>query len=242
MLTYANTIHRVIKENAMTEREWMDCNDPDPMFYWLRDGDAGSDRKLRLFAVACCRSIWEQMTDQRSRSAVEVAERYADGLASLQEEESAAEAAHSAAFERGTWFESNSQVACRAAFDAVVRPIRDNGEPCACVLDAGFAAVHLTDPSDKSRYCELLRDILGNPFLPITLDPARQTSTVVALAHAAYENRTMPAGTLEPARLAVLADALEDAGCTDAEILDHLRGPGPHVRGCWVVDLLLDKK
>ena len=54
-------------------------------------------------------------------------------------------------------------------------------------------------------------------------------------------NRSLPAGTLDPARLAVLADALEDAGCTDAGLLGHLRGPGPHVRGCWAVDLLIGK-
>jgi hypothetical protein len=64
---------------------------------------------------------------------------------------------------------------------------------------------------------------------------------VVALAQAAYEQRELPAGTLDIARIAILSDALEDAGCTDAELLGHLRGPGPHVRGCWAVDLLLGK-
>ena len=61
------------------------------------------------------------------------------------------------------------------------------------------------------------------------------------MAEAAYEQRELPAGTLDPARLTVLADALEDAGCADADLLGHLRGPGPHVRGCWAVDLLLGK-
>ena len=64
---------------------------------------------------------------------------------------------------------------------------------------------------------------------------------MVALAQAAYDQRTLPAGHLDPARLAVLADALDEAGCTDADVLNHLRGPGPHVRGCWAVDLLLGK-
>jgi hypothetical protein len=90
--------------------------------------------------------------------------------------------------------------------------------------------------------CGLLRDIIGNPFRPVGLDPAWQTSSVLALANAAYDDRTLPAGTLEPARLAVLADALEEAGCQDADILNHLRQPGEHVRGCWVVDLLLGKE
>jgi hypothetical protein len=93
-----------------------------------------------------------------------------------------------------------------------------------------------------SHVCPLLLDIFGNPFRPTTVSPAWQTPTVVALAQAAYSNRILPAETLDHARLAVLADALEDAGCTDAEQLGHLRGPGPHVRGCWVVDLLLGKQ
>jgi hypothetical protein len=87
----------------------------------------------------------------------------------------------------------------------------------------------------------LLRDIPGNPFRSVPLSPAWQTPQVVALAQAAYEQRGLPAGTLDVARLAVLADALEEAGCDQADLLDHLRGPGPHVRGCWAVDLLLGK-
>jgi hypothetical protein len=64
---------------------------------------------------------------------------------------------------------------------------------------------------------------------------------VVRLAQAAYDERHMPEGTLDNVWLAVLADALEEAGCSDAEILNHLRRPGPHVRGCWVIDLCLGK-
>ena len=64
---------------------------------------------------------------------------------------------------------------------------------------------------------------------------------MVSLAPAAYDDRTLPAGTLDPDRLAVLADALEEAGCDNDDLLSHVRGPGPHVRGCWVVDLLLGK-
>jgi hypothetical protein len=76
----------------------------------------------------------------------------------------------------------------------------------------------------------------------VAFDPAWRTPAVLAQAQAAYDNRTLPAGTLEPDRLAVLADALEEAGCADPDILGHLRGPGPHVRGCFVVDAILDKK
>ena len=92
--------------------------------------------------------------------------------------------------------------------------------------------------------CQLILEIIGSPFRPVTLDPAilaGHDTTVVRLAQAAYDERHLPAGTLDNGRLAVLADALEEAGCTDQDILGHLRGSGPHVRGCWAVDLILGK-
>ena len=87
----------------------------------------------------------------------------------------------------------------------------------------------------------ILREVFGNPFRPVALDPGWRTISVLALAKAAYEERSLPVGTLDPARLAVLADALEDAGCNNADILAHLRSPESHVRGCWAVDLLLGR-
>jgi hypothetical protein len=93
--------------------------------------------------------------------------------------------------------------------------------------------------------CLLLRDIFGNPFRPAAVvDPAClawRDGLVRQLARATYTKRRLPEGTLEPAWLAALADALEDAGCTDTNLLGHLRGPGPHVRGCWALDLVLSK-
>ena len=88
----------------------------------------------------------------------------------------------------------------------------------------------------------VLRDLVGNPFRPVVLGSPRRVPTVSALATAAYEERDLHNGALDPVRLAILADALEEAGCTDRAILDHLRAPGPHVRGCWAVDLLLAKE
>jgi hypothetical protein len=89
-----------------------------------------------------------------------------------------------------------------------------------------------------AREPTLLRDIFGNPFRPVSINPAWLTPTVTDLATVAYEERALPSGELDPARLAVLADALEEAGCDNADLLSHLRSPGPHVRGCWAVDLL----
>jgi hypothetical protein len=88
----------------------------------------------------------------------------------------------------------------------------------------------------------LLREIAGNPFRPVSIHPAWLTPTVLSVAQAAYDNRIPPPGALENARLGVLADALEEAGCDNEEILNHCRQPGGHVRGCWVVDLVLGKE
>jgi hypothetical protein len=87
----------------------------------------------------------------------------------------------------------------------------------------------------------LLHDIFGNHFRPVSIEPVLLTTTVMNLASAAYEERALPSGEFDTARLAILADALEEAGCANADILNHLRGPGPHVRGCWVIDLLIGK-
>jgi hypothetical protein len=97
----------------------------------------------------------------------------------------------------------------------------------AAVVDRSF-------PEEWPAGCDLLREVLGNPFRPVTVDPAWLTPTVVALAAGIYADRAFD-------RLPILADALQDAGCDLADIHAHCRGPGPHVRGCWVVDLVLGK-
>jgi hypothetical protein len=114
-------------------------------------------------------------------------------------------------------------------------------------VDAFFAArlisVVVPDVTDAQiRLVTILEDIVGNPFRPITINPAWLTSTVSNLATAAYEQRALPSGELDPARLAVLADALEERGCQEEGIPGHLRNSSPHVRGCWVVDLIVGKE
>jgi hypothetical protein len=188
----------------MTEEQWLACTDPRPMLEFLR-GKA-SDRKLRLFACACCRLGWDRLTGPRSRRAVEAVEQIEEGLAPAEERATANFAALQAA-------EAAAQAAAREA----------------------------TRNEERAARAGLLRDLFGNPFRPASVSPAWPTPQVVAVAQAAYHEREMPAGTLDAARLSVLADALEDAGCDQTDILDHLRGPGPHVRGCWVVDLILGK-
>ena len=89
--------------------------------------------------------------------------------------------------------------------------------------------------SEKKEQADLLREIAGNPFRPHSVDPRWLTSTAVALAQTIYDQRAFD-------RLPILADALEEAGCDGPELLAHCRGDGPHVRGCWAVDLVLGKQ
>ena len=101
-------------------------------------------------------------------------------------------------------------------------------------MNAARAASVELRKTERAAQSSLVRCILGNPFRPVTADPSWLTSTVTALAKQMYESRDFSA-------MPILADALQDAGCDNPDILDHCRGPGPHVRGCFVVDLILQK-
>ncbi len=93
----------------------------------------------------------------------------------------------------------------------------------------------MTYPADElGKQVAFLRDIFGDPYNPVTFDTCLRTEAAVGLARGVYESQDF-------APMPVLADALEDAGCADPDILAHCRGPGPHARGCWVVDLVLGK-
>lgn len=227
----------------MTEAEWLACTDPQKMLEFLRGRASG--RKLRLFACACCQRILPLFTDERSRRAVEVAEQFADGLASPLELEIGRVEAKAAIPTRHpskgltvggkAWREAKvTRAVARAAWDVVQIPVY-----------ASYAARQTNSVAEQRGLAwkgecwqpNLLRDIFGNPFHPVTVDPPRLTwngNTIPKLALSIYEERHF-------ADLPVLADALEEAGCTDIDILDHCRRPGEHVRGCWVVDLLLGK-
>ncbi|WP_232069539.1 hypothetical protein [Gemmata massiliana] len=98
-----------------------------------------------------------------------------------------------------------------------------------------WAAGSVSEVRELRAAVSLLRDIFGNPFRPVAPFPSWRTPTVVALTAQMYESRDFGA-------MPILADALQDAGCDSADVLDHCRGPGPHVRGCWVVDLVLGRE
>jgi hypothetical protein len=200
----------------------------------LRTSGKLSPRKIRLFAVGCCRRVWPFLVDDRSRKAVEVAEGYADRLVDESERASAEAAASEAA-------RASPMFAALASKMTIAKKV-----PVHRVVI--YTPVDLVNrPEDtQARNCEqahLLRDLFG-PWLfrPVTLSPSVRTwndGCVVKLATAIYEERSLPEGTLSSVRLRVLADALEDAGVTGPDILGHLRQQrGVHVRGCWAIDLL----
>src|SRR5262249_38405908 len=90
-------------------------------------------------------------------------------------------------------------------------------------------------PSVSPGSAALVREVFGNPFRPVAFNPAWRTADMTLLAHGIYAEKAFD-------RMPILADALQDAGCDSGDILDHCRGHGPHVRGCWVVDLVLEKE
>jgi hypothetical protein len=188
-----------------------------------------------------------------------VSEALADGRAREGRRESANGAAASIARRE----RENAPVAAEEASKRLLRQYRSTPEVAAWASRTAYYAAEAayggayeaagTDDraafniGNKARDAEsraqagLLRDIIGNPFRPITLNPDWLTPTVSSLARSAYEERIMPLGECEPERLAVLADALEEAGCDNADILNHLRRPGAHVRGCWALDACLSR-
>jgi hypothetical protein len=205
----------------MTETDWNSCTRPQEMLAFL--GANASDRKLRLFACARCHAPGTVLTDERSGNAVRVAERYADGEATPDELTDAYQAAARVCDEAGA--EASFAAAAAAA------PYADEADA------ADVAALGLGEQG-----AAVLRDLIGNPFRTAPVQRAWLTPAILSLARAAYDEQGLTGGPLDPARLAVLADALEDAGCDNADLLGHLRGPGPHVRGCWAVDLLLGRE
>jgi hypothetical protein len=236
---------------------------------WYPEGlDWEGDRKLRLLACACCRRVARFLTDQRSLRAIEVNELYADGEATAQELAQAARGALEATGDDpddnfGPWDDLplSGKPADQAARASAYLGQHHVWSGVRCALDtAAWAMAWAADPGAPewpgvgpkealrralADQADLVRELLGNPFRPApALDPAFLTwqgGAVRELARAAYEERRLPEGTLDAARLALLADALDDAGCGDPELLDHLHGPGVHVRGCWAVDLLLSR-
>jgi hypothetical protein len=230
----------------VTEDDWLSATDPDPLLEFLPGRGAVSERKLRLFACGCCRLVFNPFSGAFAERVVRAAERFADGglpRAVLDRVHAAALAgappatayqahvAQAVAHAAGPDIRATAGLAAEAAAYAAADLPAEGGRPAARRPGGGYAEY----AAERAAQADLLRDVFGNPFRPARLDPAWRTSAVLGLAHQMYAADDYG---IAP----VLADALQDAGCPDEEITAHLRGPAAHVRGCWVIDLLLGKE
>ncbi|OAI38707.1 hypothetical protein AYO40_01755 [Planctomycetaceae bacterium SCGC AG-212-D15] len=235
----------------MTEQEWLTWTNVAQMLRFASKRSGESERKLRLWAVACVRRGWHLLQFETSREAVQLAERFADGTASDSERSAAWEAAFQMVMvnrpspEPGRFFMADvaaERVALRSA-----KSWRVTAEKTA---EQVIRAVQQNDPTgraaaeERAAQASLVRDVFV--FRSIRAEPSWLTwngGAIVRAAQAAYEQRELPSGHLDSQRLAVLADMVEEAGCTDANLLTHLRNrEAVHVRGCFAIDLLLGKE
>jgi hypothetical protein len=222
--------------------------------------DYYNERLLYLVGVAVCRRLAPLFPDPCCQRMLEVTESFAEGIATLDEladandeiaalrdlGNSALPAASHAAVNAIFWLSPDDYKVIRIlshAGDAVgyLRAVDAGVLPAAATLQAGEAvwkhpAFLAGREAEERAECGIIRDVIGNPFRPSPpISPAIlnwNDSTIPRLAEAIYDARTFD-------RLPELAAALEQAGCGNADILDHCRQPGPHVIGCWAVDAIL---
>jgi hypothetical protein len=210
----------------MTEAEWLACDNFIPLLQAAVPRLTDRSRKLRLCVCGDkrCSGVLQYPW---GLPAIELAERVADGLATDQERAEGA-AAVLAWEPRG---EQEREEQERAAHQLLADAGFFARLPTAFQYQPYQPGMGTPEPGLSDRF----RDIFGNPFRPVTFDPSWLTSDVTVLARGMYDSRDFSA-------MPILADALQDAGCASDDILDHCRGPGPHVRGCWVCDLVLGKE
>jgi hypothetical protein len=227
----------------MTEEGWLKAIDPGPMLQFLKG--RMSDRKLRLFACGCCRRIWDLITDKRSRLAVAVSESFADGIAGPTERRKAALSAHELLtqpiddFYSAPFFAANAAV-LTTGLPALRAATATSGAVQNAVSFSISPSKNYPDPlkvreKEEAIQAQYVRCIFGNPFRPVTLNPSWLTPTVLALANGIYQDKAFD-------RLPIRADALQDSGCDNEDVLNHCRQPGLHTRGCWTLDLVLGRE
>ena len=216
----------------MTEVEWLACEDLAPLLGFLRLA-ATDTRRLRLLACGCCRQVWATLGDARLRKAVRKLEAFAEDPSDARLLRDAYNTANAVYHETYAGRGGPSAAACTVL--SATCP-----DPFGSLFGNLDAALHESRgmlPGDSKRLeAGLVRDVFGNPFRPVDFSPAWRTDTAVAIAQGMYESRDFGA-------MPILADALQDAECDNAAVLGHCRDPhGVHVRGCWVVDLVLGKE
>jgi hypothetical protein len=223
----------------MTEQEWRHGVERSPMMNWLRR--RGTDRQFYLAGCAAVRMLWDMLPDQPYRNLIRLLEQYVDGQLGREKLSRAHRSAESAAFAEYGALQNQGLSTRRlsrrmAPVFATVQASDPRGS-----WEAAFSAMVAVEgalgrATVNARQCAVLRDIFGNPFqTPPAVDRAWlawNDATVAKLAQSIYEDRAF-------GRLPILADALEEAGCDQAALLDHCRQPAEHARGCWVLDALL---
>ena len=254
-LLRARWLAKPLRGLTMTEEEWLACTNVELMLKFLQS--KVSDRKLRYFALACCGRIVDLIVDRRAGAAIEFAEQFADvGAARKRGRPAIRKAADLLCreWEQARWRMTDEKEKARCLIAGTAARAANATLESSAWLSAKWASSfsasarawewiiahkpdslpdfdHIAGRSKQFEQVPLIHDIFGNPFRPIAVDLSWLTSTVSFLAEGIYADRAFD-------RLPILADALQDAGCDNDDILDHCRGPGPHVRGCWVVDLL----
>jgi hypothetical protein len=223
-----------MRKTIATESDWLEATYAPPLIRFL--SERVTDRKEKLLSAACFRRIWHLLKTEQGRKAVEVLERYVDGEATPEQLAEAQEDAWQSNIEipnpEGNNLPETQALAAIGLSASLIDLLIRVAEATAWEKVGTPEAV--SEPEQRSQ-CVLVRDIFGNPFRPATFDAAWRTSTAVALARGMYESRDFSA-------MPILADALQDAGCDNDDILNHCRDPhATHVRGCWVVDLVLGK-
>jgi hypothetical protein len=227
------------REEGMTKQEWSESVDPALMLSFL--GDQLTDRRYRHFLAACCGRIWHLLADEKFKRAVDLCERRADGLATDEELHATSEvffrqqmthAQLAVAYALHGTTESYTLIACSAAHNAAVAAAQYTGPV------AQPSPAHLAEAAEQ---CRLLRELF-NPFLQLVVEPAWLSwngDVVANMIRKIDVDRIMSRVAYPFSTLPILADALEEAGCGNAELLAHLRQPEEHLLGCWAMELLL---
>jgi hypothetical protein len=218
---------------TMTEDEWLNATRFEQLYSAALAAPNWSFRKETLFSVACCLRVLAAYPDQCVTALLldfehraltpPLLPNYDDALSN-----------HVIAYYDGEQSILNDQFA-NALGQTARGYILQVAECCAGAMGRGNSILPTEidfDPDEQRAQALLIRDIVGNPFRSVTFNPAWRTDTAIALARTMYDSRDFGA-------MPILADALQDVGCENEQVLNHCREPGPHVRGCWVCDAVL---
>jgi hypothetical protein len=221
----------------VTEVEWLALDRVNtPHMDWLRR--RGSRRQFFLAAAAWARQVEDRMTGPRFRDLLPAVEAYADGSRTADELTRQVRRAEDVYYERTEELQrvglSPTAAVRQLAADVVALQAADPRDAWIVAINALKAAGGVGKNGLRSQQAAVLHDIFGNPFRPVAFNTTWRSATAVGLAETMYAARDFAA-------MPILADALEEAGCDTSDVLAHCRGPGPHVRGCWVVDLVLGR-